>query len=190
MKKFITILALGLTAFSGNVVAQNGELQFTTFQGVGVVGGRAFDSGGAALSGNFLSDILFTPTTGSSAATASASFGSGAFLGYVVDGTVAVLGGGLGASGTYVQRAWDGAFSSYAAAVSAGAAYGNSFDHALPGQTGIAPAITLSNPSASPATVGGNTVGHADFALVPEPTTMVLGLMGLGSLVAARRRQK
>jgi hypothetical protein len=190
MKKIIAIIALGLTAFTGNVVAQNGTITFTTFQAPGNNAGRAFDLDGVtALTGNFKTDIVFTPTSGSAGTTAAQTFGTsvGVTDGFVLAGTIDVVGGGLGATGTYIQRAWEGAFATYDLAVAGGGKFGNSRDHALAGQTGVTPSITLGDRALG---TPGTTVGHAGFALVPEPTTMALGLMGLGGLVAARRRRK
>jgi hypothetical protein len=77
---------------------------------------------------------------------------------------------------TLQMRAWSSAFSSYAAAISGGGEYGQSA------------ALTFT-PYYAPATPGAIT-GLQGFTMVPEPSTVALGVLGAGSLLFAIRRRK
>lgn len=79
--------------------------------------------------------------------------------------------------------AWDAAHATYADAVTAGAQRGISakMTGALGGAAASGPPVTAPDlPS----------LGFVGFSLVPEPGTITLGLLGLGGLVAARRRRQ
>jgi hypothetical protein len=73
------------------------------------------------------------------------------------------------------MRAWEAAKgASYEAAVAGGGIYGSSLPVSL----------ALSNPPAAPT----DMVGLAAFSLVPEPSTMALGVLGVAALLLRRRQ--
>ena len=121
---------------------------------------------------------------------------AGIKLGLTVDGTAvdvgtaAILGNGIFIGGTknipaanpasvqLVVSAWDPAFGTFAEAQTAGALHGMSepFSYAVPA-TGAPPADFLMS-------------GMRSFSLVvPEPSTIALGVLGLGALLLFRRRK-
>lgn len=98
---------------------------------------------------------------------------------------VAVPGVVAGETATFQVVAWDGSLGTYEQAVADGRL--NSW-----GASAIFTAVTGSPASAGPPAVPAAPtalVGLTSFNLVPEPTTVALGLMGLG-LVALRLRKK
>jgi hypothetical protein len=85
-------------------------------------------------------------------------------------------------------RLWDnagGTITSYAAAIAAGSQYGSSAVWQLPG-----PPTTggLGNPGASPPVPGPALVGMTGLALIPEPSTIALGILGAAALLFRRRK--
>ncbi|MGK0197633.1 MAG: hypothetical protein ACI91J_000900 [Yoonia sp.] len=179
----VVILSLGVALLAQNARAADGSVNFTT---IGGANGQAFGTDGLAVDDTVKGQVFFGANAG-----ALAAFGSihnfTQQTGFIFAGTVSGSGTTPGATGVYEIRAWEGTFASYDAAVSGGGKFGNSFDHVTSGQTAVRPTITLGGDAFN---FPPDLNSHANFALVPEPTTMVLGLMGLGGLVAARRRQK
>ena len=106
--------------------------------------------------------------------------GTTTFDGTAVNTTVnvtAVNGGAV----TLQLRAWSSAFSSYAAAVAGGGAYGKS---------ALLNLASTGNPNATPTPgLPVNLDGLTGFTMVPEPSTMALGVLGVGSLLFLRRRK-
>lgn len=185
MKKIVAILTLGVALLAQNASAQDGSVNFTTLGGANA---QAFDSDGVTgLNDTFKTQVFFGADAGSLAAFGAIQNFFTSAPGFVLAGTISQAGTAPGAAGVYEIRAWEGTFASYDAAVTGGGRFGNSFDHVTSGQTAVRPTITLGGDAFN---IPVNLTSHANFALVPEPTTMVLGLMGLGGLVAARRRQK
>jgi hypothetical protein len=102
-------------------------------------------------------------------------FRAGAAAGYITSTTVTLEGVAGGTAGFVAMRAWaTAAGASWDAAVASGSGWGTS--SAIP--------ITL---AAAPTPPPG-MVGLASFALVPEPSTIALGLLGLGVLALRRRK--
>jgi hypothetical protein len=96
---------------------------------------------------------------------------------YVSPVTVQFAGNGIGSSVTFTMRAWDTAAGSYAAA------------SAAPGQFQYGESQPLT------VTLGGGTLPPADlpasftgFPLVPEPSTIALGVIGGLALLLRRRK--
>jgi hypothetical protein len=102
-------------------------------------------------------------------------FRTGAAAGYIVSTVVTIAGAPEGAAGFVAMRAWaSAAGTNWEAAQASGAGYGSS----------DALAITLGvSPNTPP-----NMTGLTSFALVPEPSTIALGLLGLGVLALRRRK--
>jgi hypothetical protein len=185
MKKIIAILVTSVALAGQTATAADGTIVFNTANLANT--NPALDNFGQLLSGNFSGQLYFGASAGSLAAFGTVqSFGT-SLAGHIFSNTDQSQSGlAPGTIGVYEVRAWEAPFASYEAAVAGGGLYGNSFDHVVSGATAIRPSIILGGNTFLPQTAN----QHGSFALVPEPTTMVLGLMGLGSLVAARRRQK
>lgn len=102
-------------------------------------------------------------------------FRAGAAAGYITSTTVTLDGVAGGTAGFVAMKAWaTAAGTSFEEAMASGSGYGSS----------DAIAITL---AASPTPPPG-MVGLTSFALVPEPSTIALGLLGLGVLALRRRK--
>jgi len=113
-------------------------------------------------------------------------FGTGevpAAAGAIDAGTVQVTTSGDSFNADVQLYAWDAAHATFAAAQAAGAQHGISatMTGALGGTVTGAP----NNPQPDLP-----SLGFQGFSLVPEPGTITLGLLGLGGLVAARRRRQ
>jgi len=100
-------------------------------------------------------------------------------LGSVNGGTVDTLLAG-GSSAVIQMRAWAGsAGASYEAALASGAGYG--FSNPIN--------VTLGNALAQPPTTPADLINLASFSLVvPEPSTIALGLLGAAALLLRRRK--
>jgi hypothetical protein len=104
-------------------------------------------------------------------------------LGYVDGGAVSVPGVNPGTTFFYQVRAWDGSFESFDAAVVAGGVLGSSEvrSRVLGGNL----EVEGDDPQSFNIL---NTSNFPSFALVPEPSTMVLGLLGGLGLLWRRRK--
>lgn len=113
-------------------------------------------------------------------------FRAGGNAGYVAVGSTNLLGQTVNKVVTVTEvqggpvslqvRAWAGTFASYEDAVAAG------------GRTGFSNILRLTATGFPPATPP-NLTGLQGFQLVPEPSTIALGVLGLGSLLLFRRRK-
>jgi len=106
-----------------------------------------------------------------------AAFRSGAGVGYWVSVTALAVPGVAGGSvANMVVKAWEAKYATYDAAVAGGSKVGMSdpFELAL-GGAGVPPSL--------PATLA----GLKSFAIIPEPSTMALGLLGAAVLLFRRR---
>ncbi|MBK9137286.1 MAG: PEP-CTERM sorting domain-containing protein [Verrucomicrobia bacterium] len=102
--------------------------------------------------------------------------GSGAGYWRGTPNPIAVPGIALGGSGFAQLWAWDSSFSSFDAALAAGKA----------GKSEVF-AITTGGHGEPPA-VPDNLVNFKGFSLIPEPSTIALGLLGAASLLFFRRK--
>ncbi|MCZ7634970.1 MAG: PEP-CTERM sorting domain-containing protein [Verrucomicrobia bacterium] len=101
-------------------------------------------------------------------------FRTGTAAGYITS-TAITTGIAAGTSVTVVMRAWEAAKgATYEAAVAGGGIYGSSNPVTL----------TLSSPPAAPT----DMVGLQSFNLIPEPSTMALGVLGVAALLLRRRQ--
>lgn len=103
--------------------------------------------------------------------------------GFVNGGTVTVPANAIvGGQVTLQMRAWEattaGVAGTYEAAAGAGKKFGQSATFTA------APGNPLSDPPGTPA----NLVGLTSFSLIPEPSTIALGLIGAAALLLRRRK--
>jgi MYXO-CTERM domain-containing protein len=121
--------------------------------------------------------LLANPTTGATWA----PFRTGTTAGYLNVGTEGprqIGAGGYGAQVTLQVRAWEGSqYNTYEAALAGGARVGKSN------------LITILTTTSATDPVIPAMVGLQSFALVPEPSSIALGLLGLGALALIRRRK-
>jgi len=194
MKKLLAIAVLGLTAVSGwaqgIVQFQNGGITFPTTADRLVYADRV---GGTGLVGtNYAAALFYAPGAGQNldGATSGTQAGGVAFfrvattaskgtwLNPAAAGNTRTLDGVLaGTVATLQVRVWDTTkYTSFAQAFAAGE-YGRSvsFNWSAP------------NPGDPPNANYMNNL--AAFALVPEPSTIALGILGAASLLALRRRK-
>jgi hypothetical protein len=85
-----------------------------------------------------------------------------------------------GGPATVQLRAWSSAFDTYEAAAAASSEFGES------------PLLNLAatgNPAAAPPTTPVDLIGLQGFTMVPEPSTVALGVLGAAALLFARRRR-
>ncbi len=174
MKKLIVAAAVGLTAIGA--LAQ-GQFNFGNRVTISGIDAKVFAPGGATpLDGAaYLAQAYVGADANSLAPVGTAvPFRSGAAAGYISSTIVTAPFAG-GTSVTVEMRAWEAAKgTSYEAALAAGGMFGSS------------------NPITLTVAVAPNTppdmVGLTSFSLVPEPSTMALGVMGAAALFLRRRR--
>jgi len=142
------------------------------------------EDGSTRLSGSAFMVQLYARPAGSSgafeAAGAAAAFLTGAGAGYWLPGTRAAANIAPGSSAEVVVRAWrvaDG--NTWETANAAGRGWGQSS------------ALTITSGGAGqPPSLPANLIGLTSFSLVPEPSTIALGIIGgLGTLMLIRRRK-
>lgn len=185
MKKVLTLIALiastaglfaqGQVAFNNRVTLAGVDFKVTDFLT------------GVALSGTGYTAQLFGAASGVtdqnlfSAATPSTTFRTGTAAGYVTGVTATFAGLAVNSSANVQMRVWDnlgGTVTTWAQAI------------ANPtvrwGKSNVI-AVTLGGDSVFPADLVGMTA--FSIAAVPEPSTIALGVLGIGALFFARRRK-
>jgi hypothetical protein len=179
----LTLACLGLTL---SAHAQ-GTVNFNNFVGSGgsIVNARIYGTGGTSqpLGAGFMVALYAGPqTTDASALTligSALTFNtSGAGMGYINPsaGTTRTINSVLpGGTATIQLRAWD---------TSTGATWETA---TVRGTSALLDVVTggAGSPPGTPA----NLVGLQSFQLVPEPSTIALGALGIGALFFARRRK-
>ncbi len=187
MKKIIAILSLAaLMPLSGN--AQTSVIFATNF---GTDGHFVTDTGGANLTRDFFGQLWAGPTGGTLSAIGSATrfttfqdVENPSAAGVIVLNTpVQVTSSGNSFTADIRLYAWDAAHATFSAAQTAGAQHGQSA--VMTGAVGGANATGPATPA--PTLID---LGFQSFQLVPEPGTVTLGLLGLGGLIAARRKRR
>lgn len=170
-------------------VLGQGTLNFATVgSAVGGSGAKVTSTAlpGGVTGANFFAQLYYSTdnTTYTALAGSQTTFRTGAAAGFVVAKQVAVPGVLPGGSVWIQMRAWEGAA-------------GSSFETAANSATGISNNIQVNNLGGTPA--GGlpitdpNLTGLTGFALaptviVPEPSTIALGLLGAAGLLIRRRK--
>jgi hypothetical protein len=184
MKKLIAIAAIA--AISQVSIFASGTLIFQTSDAG--TGPFVFDTDGTTkLDNSFSGQIYAGPDANNLTAVGPVgTFGvfngliNTGVNGMIFNGTeVAVSSVADSATGVYQIRAWQSsAGGSYEAAVTGG------------GKAGVSDVVTVQfGAQGPPASPGPNVSGFQAFQLVPEPGTITLGLLGLGGLIASRRRK-
>jgi len=194
MKKTLLLVAVlvatlsaygqGVVNFNNRVAADaNGPLvdgPITDPAGNRVQGGQGYR---AALYGG----PIGTPV-GSLVLTTNSTSGAGAVdfrttaatYGYVnvgAEGARVIPGAPYGSQVVLQIRAWGGGHATYEAAVAAGA------------PTGVSPVVTIGTTTSPTDQIIPRMVGLTGFQIVPEPSSIALGLLGLGALALIRRRK-
>ncbi len=192
MKKLITI---GASVLLVNLSAlAQGTISFQNL-GAGFTGSGVLDPTGAKVGSGapYTIELLASTTSGSltafTPAVSTSSWLAGGYFG--VGGAAFTLPGYAPASFPFFQlRAWNntGGVTSYAAALAAGQAYMPSTVWQLVAGGGLS---GLGNPGASPPVPAPALFGMpAGYQLipVPEPSTIVLGVLGAAALLLRRRK--
>jgi hypothetical protein len=175
----LTSLLLTVLATTGSLFAQ-GELFFSTRNPAAGVNApiylyRTFQGPGPGYSAGLFWGGLLVPTSLTTFQPPGA--GGAAILDrYVVPVTVQFPGAPIGSPVTFTLRFWDTAAGSYA-----GAASGGQFQY---GESGPL-TVTLGGGTLPPADLPASFTG---FTLIPEPSTIALGV--IGGLALLRRRRK
>jgi hypothetical protein len=163
--------AQGTVNFNNRVTTAGIDAPVLTFEGAKIDGAAGFAQLFAGADANSLVAVG-----------APVNFRTGAAAGYFNGGSVdAGLAGGATAS--LQVRAWLASQGSTWAAASASA---GGF-----GSSAVLNGIVLGNPNGAPPTVPADLVGLAGFSLsqiVPEPTTLALGVLGAAALLIRRRK--
>lgn len=178
MKKLLLVAAC--------IVASVGALAQGTilFNNVaaGTVAGKITDADGTGLAGTaFLAQLYAGADATSLAPVGTAvTFRTGAAAGFVNASTVAIPGVASGVVASFLQvRAWDATGgATYDAAVSSGKHFGSSAIFASDGPLGGG-----GSPPATPA----GLKNFKGFSLIPEPSTIALGVLGAAALLLRRR---
>ena len=180
------------------------SINFVTIDNLNSALGRVFNLDGTTpLGAGFSAQVYAGLSAGSLAAvgpavdfgTTIATFGSAA-AGYIIGSTftapsTTIFGGSVG---TYQLRAWDnagGTITSYEAAVAAGRQFGQSAIVGLGGTVQTGGFQFGGTPSGGGAPIAPPNVNlHPSFSVViPEPSTIALGILGLSGLLLRRRRE-
>jgi hypothetical protein len=176
MKKIL--FALGALMVATSVFGQ-GTVTFNNRNTAAGIDAKVLDkAGGVGVSGaDFKADLIAGPAgTALSALTlvpnSTTSFRTGAAAGYVNSITVTIPNIAAGAQATVAMRAYNGA------TYQGSSLYGTSAPITIP--TG--------NPTTSPPGTPTDMVGLTGFALVPEPSTIALAMLGLAGLLIRRRK--
>lgn len=182
-----TLVAIGCTLLTAGAMAQ-GTVNFRNVNVAAGVSAPVFQADGTTRLGTGYWAQLYAGPAGTAAGSLVAVGVPVQFQNNITTGlpTGQVNGGAVdtglaGASSATIQmRAWAGsAGANYEAAFATGAGYGFS--------TPIT--VTLGNSAANPPTTPADLVGLASFNLVvPEPSTIALGLLGAAALLIRRRK--
>lgn len=175
------VLATALVAAGVTALAQ-GSLDFSNFKTTSGINAPVFRPDGVTKLGSaYLGQLYAGPVGGSlNPIGAPVAFrdSAGVGTGYIVAGKVLVTGVAEGAKASVVFKAWE-------------AAGGNSFEAAagsgkLYGQSAMLE-ITTGGDNLSPPAVPAPLVGLTSFSLIPEPSTLALGMLGAAALLLRRR---
>jgi len=182
MKK--SIIALALVVASVSAIGQ-GTVQFANL-GVGINAPVTIDSlAGPKGAAGYMAQLALDVGGSLTPVGAAASFIGAGAPGYFSGGVVTVSQVAPGASATFRVFAWDstaGAATTYAAALTA---WGSGLTH---GGWSV-PVTIVTGGLGNPATFPAALTGLQPWATtVPEPSTIALGILGVGALLLRRRK--
>jgi hypothetical protein len=175
------VLATAMVAAGVTALAQ-GTLEFTNYKTAAGINAPVFAQDNVTkLGAAYLGQLYAGPVGGALAPVGTAvAFrdAAGAGTGYIVGAaTVTVPGIAGGAKANVVFKAWEAAGgTSFEAAQASGKYFGQS----------AALEITLGN-AGSPPSLPAVLTGLTSFSLVPEPSTVALGMLGAAALLLRRR---
>lgn len=193
MKKLIAVITAALA--TAGAYAQTGQLSFNT--DVAVDGPFVVDTGGVRLDNGFMAELWAGPDAGNLQRIAGSEQTFGIFNsqvnpaanGIITAQTTHTAGNvAAGANGVFQIRAWEsngGTVTSWQAAVDAGNLQYSLATDGVSGLVQFGGDPGGGNPFITPPFTELSTT----LMLVPEPTTITLGLLGLGGLLASRRRK-
>jgi len=185
MKKLLLTIALAaVTTFTyaqGTIQLANNS--GTRFRVNGVIPASA--SAGGPVGGTFVFGVFFGTSADALSAQPAGPLGTNSSTGGLINGPAAgayPIPGHPANDTVFIQiRAWESRFATWEAGRAGG----------LSGQTPVLPVI-LGPESLSPGTViwsGTDPTKFAAINIVPEPSTIALAVLGLGSLLLFRRRK-
>jgi hypothetical protein len=176
------VLATAMVAAGVTALAQ-GSLDFTNFKSNAGINAPVFAQDGTTkLGAAYLGQLYAGPVGGALApigtSVAFRNDGSGNPTGYIVAGKVLVPTVAEGAKASVVFKAWEAAGgATFEAAQASGKLYGQS----------IMLEITTGGDNLSPPAVPSPLTGLTSFSLIPEPSTLALGMLGAAALLLRRR---
>lgn len=182
VKRVVIVMASVSTAA---VCFGQGQINFFTYNAANANLGTVFVDAAKTIKADngYYGQLLGGTTAGSLSAIGSpALFGAGPAAGIINSGSFGITGTNPGDTYYYALAAWSSsAGATYAAALAAGAVT-DSRVVGTPVQVtlgGTGPGGVFPVPTAN---------GFNNFSLVPEPSTIVLGLLGAGALLLRRRK--
>lgn len=154
-----------------------GELLFGNRVTAAGINAIVTDGAGNPLDGDaYWAQLYAGPSADSMVAVGDAvPFRTGAAAGYITSATRAIPGSASGTSVFAAMAAWDNAGGTIA-----------SYDDALVRGMSAPVSVSLSAPPATPTPMAG--LEAFSVAVIPEPSTMALGILGIGALMLRRRR--
>jgi hypothetical protein len=181
--KKLSVLAVFIATMA-TAQAQVGQINFLTLQNLATVGPFVFDVNGTTkLETGFLAQLYVGTTTDTSTYVAIGTpqvFQTGVLAGVINAGNVDVTGTAVGDSRFYQVRAWNSAGGTVTSFSSATVRGSSSAQSVVLGNS------TLTDPTKQPPSA--NLHSSFSLAVVPEPTSIVLGIIG-GSALLFRRRK-
>jgi hypothetical protein len=173
------LLASAFVAAAATAMAQ-GTVKFSNYSTVDGINSPVYAPGNVKLGSAYLGQLYAGPTADSLAPVGTATAfkdAAGVGSGYVIAGTV-TIGSVTAGNNAFIQlRAWEAAGgTSYEAAQAAGKQFGSS-----------ATLTIATGGGGSPPAVPAPLTGLASFTLVPEPSTLALGMLGAAALLLRRR---
>jgi hypothetical protein len=197
MKLLNSILAASALAVCTTAAKADFQVQFLTFNAGNPTLGFVTDSDGVTpLGAGFSAQLYAGLNSGSLVAIGSPTPFVNGNQGYISAGTVTASSGTIfgGSVGAYQLKAWDndgGTITSYEAAVAANRKTGQSAIVGLGGtvQTGGFTFGGVPNGGGAPITPPDVNLHPSFSVVIPEPSTIALGILGLSGLLLRRRRE-
>ena len=175
------MLASAFVAAAATALAQ-GTVNFSNYSKADGIDAPVFAPGGVKLGSAYLGQLYAGPTADSLAPVGTAAIAfrdaAGNPTGYIIGGKMSIPTVAEGATAFIQLRAWEAAGgTSYEAAQAAGKMYGSS----------ATIQISTGGDSLVPPKTPAPLTGLASFTLVPEPSTLALGVLGAAALLLRRR---